>query len=77
VLPERTSPRAQDASFSATPAELDNHSPTAFTSFVNLPASCRWMPLLLVLSLTACKFPHPPPVPGPIQPPSPPNTQQK
>ncbi len=34
----------------------------------------RWS-LLIALLLTACKFPHPPPVPGPIQPPSPPNTR--
>jgi hypothetical protein len=37
----------------------------------------RRLPLLLAAALvTACKFPHPPPVPGPIQPPSPPNTRQ-
>jgi hypothetical protein len=30
--------------------------------------------LIVVLALAGCKPPHPPPVPGPIQPPSPPGT---
>jgi hypothetical protein len=32
--------------------------------------------ILVAAILAGCKFPHPPPVPGPVQPPSPPNTQQ-
>jgi len=31
--------------------------------------------LLFTFTLAGCKFPHPPPVPGPVQPPSPPNTE--
>jgi hypothetical protein len=30
--------------------------------------------IAVALTLSACHAPHPPPVPGPIQPPSPPGT---
>jgi hypothetical protein len=54
---------------------LDKPHSRAFINPVKAPIA-RLLPLLLLITLlTACKFPHPPPVPGPIQPPSPPNTQ--
>ncbi len=46
----------------------------AFSSCVTI--LLRSLLVVTVLALAGCKFPHPPPVPGPIQPPSPPNTHE-
>jgi hypothetical protein len=54
---------------------LDKASNKAFSQDVKTCLFRSALVLAVLLTITACKFPHPPPVPGPVQPPSPPNTQ--
>jgi hypothetical protein len=54
---------------------LDKASIRAFSQDVKTCLFRSALLLATLLTITACKFPHPPPVPGPVQPPSPPNTQ--